>query len=43
MHIYVTFADDGELSHREFIKVMKSRTTRGLEKVHMIHRRSSMV
>lgn len=24
--------DDGELSHKEFIKVMKSRTTRGLEK-----------
>ena len=26
-------SDDGELSHKEFIKVMKSRTTRGLEKV----------
>ena len=26
---------DGDLSHKEFIKVMKSRTTRGLEKVQL--------
>ena len=26
-------SDDGELSYKEFVKVMKSRTTRGLEKV----------
>ena len=25
---------DGSLSHKEFIRAMKSRTTRGLEKVH---------
>ncbi len=31
----VCCADDGNLSHREFIKVMKSRGSRGLNKVAM--------
>ncbi len=29
-------ADDGNLSHKEFIKVMKSRGSRGLNKVQLL-------
>ena len=33
LFVCVCVLEDGELSHREFVSVMKSRTTRGLEKV----------
>ena len=33
LFVCVFVLEDGELSHREFVSVMKSRTTRGLEKV----------
>ena len=31
---HIVYIVDGSLSHKEFIRAMKSRTTRGLEKVH---------
>ncbi len=40
IHTHVhTHTVDKDLSYKEFIKVMKSQTTRGLEKVEHVHPR----